>query len=294
MSYSEQETSVESSQPVELYKFSQRLGTARTTLTSGQLPIVKDGDTYLPSTIKRSAPKLAQGASGAKITMTVPRDHEYALRYLTGEPPLPDEVTIYRGHTTDEENAEPEWRVLFSGEVAGVRFEGDMAKVILVSLTSRLKRTIPKRTYSWSCNHVLYDTKCQVDRNLRFSLVDVAGIDESNTVLTVIDTPGSAYEAATSRADTDTLYFDGGYVEITTAFGTFHRTIVHYNVNTGDLALSVPVAEVLQGATLKIYAGCSHDIFTCAQKFNNVGNYGGFPFVPTTNPFADGLVKGRM
>jgi|LWDU01.1.fsa_nt_gi uncharacterized phage protein (TIGR02218 family) len=292
MTYIAQETSPESSQPVELYLFSQRLGTARTALTSGTLPVEKDGDLYLPSTIKRSAPKLAQGASGSKITVTVPRDHEYALRYLTGEPPLPDKVTIFRGHSTDPTG---EWRILFSGEVAGVRFEADTAKIILVSLSSRLKRSVPKRTFSWTCNHVLYDTQCGVDRNDFHSFVDVVSTDTTRLLLTVLDTVGNQTSppSATTRCATDALFFDGGYMEVATATGTFHRTIAHYDHVAHTILLTVPLDDAFPGSTMKLFAGCFHDINTCLNKFNNRINYGGFPFVPTTNPFADGLIKGR-
>jgi len=36
-------------------------------------------------------------------------------------------------------------------------------------------------------------------------------------------------------------------------------------------------------------AGCDHSVSTCAARFDNLANYGGFPFIPTKNPFSTGV-----
>jgi hypothetical protein len=36
-------------------------------------------------------------------------------------------------------------------------------------------------------------------------------------------------------------------------------------------------------------AGCDHSVSTCAARFGNLANYGGFPFIPTKNPFSTGV-----
>lgn len=54
--------------------------------------------------------------------------------------------------------------------------------------------------------------------------------------------------------------------------------------------LSTSINDLTTGATLRFYAGCNHSVVTCKDKFNNVNNYGGCPFVPTRNPFSTGVI----
>lgn len=63
-----------------------------------------------------------------------------------------------------------------------------------------------------------------------------------------------------------------------------------------DLQLLLPFPDSILGSTVVILAGCDHTVTTCDSKFNtpsdpqsNVVNFGGFPFVPTKNPFEGGV-----
>jgi hypothetical protein len=39
------------------------------------------------------------------------------------------------------------------------------------------------------------------------------------------------------------------------------------------------------GQAVTLYPGCDHTTTTCDGKFSNLNNYGGFPHIPTKNPF---------
>ena len=39
------------------------------------------------------------------------------------------------------------------------------------------------------------------------------------------------------------------------------------------------------GDTIYLYPGCDRTLATCTAKFGNSANFGGFPFIPTKNPF---------
>ena len=69
---------------------------------------------------------------------------------------------------------------------------------------------------------------------------------------------------------------------------------------TGNvLSLSRPIetlAEVSDGygnnyggfygsSTVTLYPGCTKSRAVCKNKFDNLNNYGGFPWIPTKNPF---------
>lgn len=44
------------------------------------------------------------------------------------------------------------------------------------------------------------------------------------------------------------------------------------------------------GDTVKVYAGCDKLNTTCSTKFNNILNFGGFPFIPQDNPFTGTII----
>jgi len=48
-------------------------------------------------------------------------------------------------------------------------------------------------------------------------------------------------------------------------------------------SLSAAIEGGPQSVTL--YPGCSHTIADCRDKFNNLVNFGGFPWIPSKNPF---------
>ncbi|MEW6169845.1 MAG: phage BR0599 family protein [Pseudomonadota bacterium] len=59
--------------------------------------------------------------------------------------------------------------------------------------------------------------------------------------------------------------------------------IVAHSADSITLAAVPPGLSV--GATVVLYPGCDHTLSTCESKFGNSANFGGFPFIPTKNPF---------
>ena len=51
------------------------------------------------------------------------------------------------------------------------------------------------------------------------------------------------------------------------------------------LYLSRPFVEDISGQVIDIFPGCDHLRTTCAGKFANGDNFGGFPYIPNINPF---------
>jgi hypothetical protein len=58
---------------------------------------------------------------------------------------------------------------------------------------------------------------------------------------------------------------------------------------SGTVLVMLPYSGVAIGDGLKLTAGCDHVIQTCRTKFANEVNYGGFPWIPTRNPFDSGI-----
>lgn len=75
----------------------------------------------------------------------------------------------------------------------------------------------------------------------------------------------------------------GGWLETDT--GACHMIVSEW---TEGVELLYPVA-IEVGSGVQLTAGCDHSTSTCQSRFDNLDNYGGFPFIPTKNPFSTGI-----
>lgn len=287
MSYQGQETSIESGRPVELYLFqNEGVVSERFAYTSGPLPITHNTITYEPRVISRTGPKVEQSSPGVDkgIEITMPADDPLALRYAPNLPPKRDIVTIFRQHASD--GATPETIAFYKGYVSSVGFNDDATRAVVkvAPIATLLSRNCPKRQYRGLCTHVLYDSECKinpVDPSFKFD-VTVTAVSSDGTVVTVTGA-GIGGKAAD--------FFDGGMLR--RAAPADRRMVLDFvetTTDTGTCKLLLGFPSLTVGAALTLHAGCDHTITTCRTKFANEVNFGGFPWVPTRNPFDTGII----
>lgn len=57
------------------------------------------------------------------------------------------------------------------------------------------------------------------------------------------------------------------------------------------LTLVDGIDDLAVGSSVTLWPGCARTVNACADKFANLDNYGGLPFLPAKNPFSgDALV----
>ena len=118
-----------------------------------------EGNVYEPVAMSRTAPTVNLKESSGSITVKMPFNNAFAARYLGGVPPSPDLVTIKQVHLSDATAEEfPFW----SGSVISVKFAGTEATVALQGVMAKTSTQIPSQTFSWMCDHNLYDGRCRV------------------------------------------------------------------------------------------------------------------------------------
>ena len=66
-----------------------------------------------------------------------------------------------------------------------------------------------------------------------------------------------------------------------------HRLIVDQSGDT--LTVQFAFFESPAGKNMSVFAGCDHQLTTCQQKFSNLPNFGGHPYLPDRNIFTKGL-----
>lgn len=277
MSFSDQETSAEGAAPIEIYTIT---GADTFYYTSAPYEYEYEGNTYLPIPIKRSAPTINTKESSGNITVKFPFNDPFVSRYLGGVPPSPDRITIHQVHLSD---ASAEVRPFWSGSVSGVKFSGTEATVTLAGMMNRTAAQIPAANFSWMCNHNLFDNRCkvkQVDFTFNFT---VSAVSADGVTITLTDNGD-----ADTKLATDAAFFNGG--TFLTGVDGSQRMGVNFeatgNPNEYTLVLLVPVLGLEVGQGITFSAGCDKSVNTCFSRFNNVTQYGGFPFIPTLNPFS--------
>jgi uncharacterized phage protein (TIGR02218 family) len=247
--------------PIELYHFQR--GLENWYYTSYDDDVVFSSNTYLSTQIGRSDIEWQQEIEKSEITVSVPRNNTMIAPYVVYPPTEIMLLTIYREHFYDGDS---EYLLYWQGRMLNVEFKGSIADMTCETTFTSMKRPGLRRKHTPQCPHVLYGGKCGLnDQTFRVngSLVDSTGV-------TISSVQWGTYPDG---------YFTGGRV----VYDTYQRRdILDHTGNI--LTLNAPLEGAIPGQSVAAYPGCAHNLSDCTNKFNNVINYGGFPYFGP-NPF---------
>lgn len=267
MTYNLLENSVQDGNPVELYEF--RQGSIFWRYTSAAHPITMVGQVFEPEYIKRSAINQTDEISKNGLKLTFHLSNSFAHSFLGFAPEQITTVIIYRGHYDDSAS---EFVAYWKGRILSAKVDEQEITLDCESVFSSLKRPGLRARFERACRHTLYSTQC----GLSMSSYAVEGIIQG------VSTVNLTIGAAASYPDS---YFTGGVVQ--SATGDLRFIVYHI----GDHIKVSRVFNTAIGNTLVLlYPGCDKSKNTCINKFNNVLNFGGFPYIPSKNPFVGSVV----
>lgn len=264
MTYDARESSAYSGNPVELYEFNR--GSSYWRYTSGDEDIAWNAQTWERVPISRTALDETGELNRVNLEITLQRDNPVADLFRLYPPGDIVTVKIWRKHRDDAEAV-----VIWAGRVLNCEFKGGEAVLHTEPVYTSIRRNGLRRFYQRQCPHVLYGPSCGVNQTLYKASGPVIAIS-GNTIQVA---------AAGSFANG---YFAGGYVSwLSGAWVTENRLITDHTGVT--LTLSAPILGLAVGLSVDVYPGCDHTLSTCQTKFSNHANYGGWPYIPTKNPF---------
>ena len=245
---------------INLYKVT--VGEQRWYYTSGEFDVEYFVHTYLAKPLKRT--DLSFDIKQTEVTLTMPADLEpfSQLKYVTPLLPFTVEIMGY-----------PSLVTVFKGNVVGASFDvtTNVAKVKLGSVKSLENSTAPSRTFGTTCSHELFSGKCGL-------LSD----DYKTTILKeniVVD--GHTLTASDIGLNGD-HYYHGGYIVASTGESQYIVSQV------GDvITLLGGIVTIDDVTSIDFFPGCNKGHMTCADKFSNQINFGGFPFIPYINIFTE-------
>jgi hypothetical protein len=252
---------------VELYAFEGASGSFH--LTPHEFDVEIGGQRYECCPLERNA--LALGAEAAKsaLELKLPPDHALVRQLLQAS--LSGEATAVRLLTAQRAGGGDYWWIAgtrWMGRVLGVEVADDSARIRCESAQVSLKRIGLRRLYSRACSHVLYSAAC--------------GATPILASAEVIRSIGRQVELASLPPEVAGM-LAGGWLQ--TPAGARHMIVNEFG---SGIEMLYPVA-IEAGTEVLLTAGCDHSTATCAARFDNLANYGGFPFIPSKNPFSTGV-----
>lgn len=171
--------------------------------------------------------------------------------------------------------AEPSvWMDAFRGTIGEVVRTGSAFRAELRGLTEALNQPTGL-VYTRGCSAVLGDNRCRFDLTQPGYLLEapVAAVGEGGARLTFSGVQGF-----------DERWFQSGKLEVLSGAAAGLVGMVKTDRQAGpdrviDLWQSIR-AEVKPGDQVRLQAGCDKRLDTCRNKFTNVLNFRGFPFIP--------------
>lgn len=264
MTYAARESSLDDGSPVFLYEFTDGTSAYRYCDLPGDITF--DSNTWTAESIKHSEIKLSDQVSKNTIKITLPTSNAFAQLFIGWMPELSYSVTVYRTHIGETDSV-----VAFKGRITTPELNNNTIVFDVESVLTAIERNGINQRYLLNCRHVLYGNKCLA---VKASFLVAGTLSAySGLVLTI--------SAASGYADN---HFRGGIIEFPD--GSFRRITAHsgssITINTNNQYL----VDTIPPYSVNLYPGCDKSKATCISKFNNVINFGGFPWIPTKNPIS--------
>ena len=249
--------------PVELYHIFSSDESVNWYLTSGDIEVIYDGNTYTPATLSRSGVEYNSNLEVTTMSIQAGYVADFVSDYISVNPV---EVLWISVMKLFRDQSPLEASIVFIGQIKDISFKGIAATVNCVGFEHFLKMPVPTMRYQLTCNWKIFDDNCkkvQAD----YKTTTTITLDATETILT------SADFALESDG-----YFNGG----TVTFGNDTRGISsHVGSN---ITIVYKMKDLENNDSVDVYLGCDRRIETCRDNYDNVVNFMGTPFIPIDNP----------
>jgi uncharacterized phage protein (TIGR02218 family) len=238
---------------------------------------------WTPFLISRSGTKVTRGLEVDELDLTInpkPTDLINGVAWLTAAA-LNGQldgaaVRVQRAFFAAPTDTIPMGRItLFVGNIADGDYSATECRLKVKSWIEVLNRSWPRNLYQSGCLLNLYSTDCGV-------------VQATYTVTDTAEAGSLPSNIKVTRAE-DTGYFARGVIACTSgANAGQRRTVKHYIKGTpGQIRVANPFLSAWAvGDGFTLYPGCNKSKATCADKFNNLANFRGTPYVPVPETVA--------
>jgi uncharacterized phage protein (TIGR02218 family) len=287
MTYTTIETSVAEGRPYFLYQFVEGDQVWRFTSRAAAWTSAGSGGTAItwePAAVSHGDVVQTSEVERGVLELTWPLSHPFARRFLAPLGNTPVTLTIFRGHEQVLGETVAHWK----GRVVGAEVEGQRILLSCESVFSTLRRAGVRAKYQRLCRHALYGRGCGLDIAMHWISSTVNAVAGNGSVVIIPE-----------AADQPDGWYRGGVLR----FGPHLGFVIGHAGSVLSLsrpmpelvaALATPELDPETGDSLPLLVdiapGCDLRAATCAQKFGNLLNFGGFPEIPGRNPFGGGSI----
>lgn len=258
--------------PIELYRIT--CGDDVWRYTSGDKNYTNWDGEYLAVPMGRSSIESKGQVKKENLDVSFDVHNEMARDFLIHTPDRMVYLTVY---IVGDQGEYTGWK----GRLSATKPNKSQITLVFESIYTSIKSSLLTQSYQRNCRHLIYsEMGCRVKKEDHMLELPVASIN--GYTLTLAGATGHP-----SR------YYLGGIVEFNGGMrGVLDQIYSVFTLSDQWPSLQKAVAEAAAAGTVvtvKIYPGCDKTTSDCFGKFENLPNFGGFPFIPLKNPF-DGSI----
>jgi len=261
-------------------------------LTSWDLPITitglpafsgsNDPQVFQPGQVRHGPITTNDRFEARATSLAITAENDELRRYFTTAAPARLSASIIRIvganlRTTQTLDYATHCLIAERGIISSFTFRGMEIGAALTPEAFHENRAIPRYYCQRRCNHSLYGPGCGLDKTLFAYPSEIVSINAAQKEI-VID--GQASGVPETRFNAGHFYHDET---------GFNFTIASSKYEDGDTRLKLVTwhPELEEGDLITAYYGCAHTVADCTL-FGNLANFGGFSFIPATNPTLNG------
>jgi hypothetical protein len=277
MAYDPIESSVDEGSPVNLFEF--RYGDDPDDVfryCTNDREIVAAGRIWTPCNITHGPIVSSGSLDKAPMDVIMPNDLPLGKQFIITPPSRQILLNIWRGHALP--NGFDDFVRIWTGRVLAPTWREAELELSCEPVATSLKRIGLRRYYQYGCPHDLYGRICRVDKPTYTAI---------GAVIKLVNARSVHVGFTTTPVPFDHTRFIGGTFRYDPNSGQKAlRTIVGISPDTGGyrIELMAAISGIQVGTPITMSYGCKHNWENCLL-FNNTPNYGGFPNIPTKNPY---------
>lgn len=236
--------------------------------TSEEVNVVYDGNVYYTLSIGNSGASITNEQQSNQFTITLPLSSEIGQIYNEDPPSSIMRVTVRRRQYGDKEAP-----IAWMGVVSTCSRTSDAEiKLSCSDFGTMISGKENRCNWSRQCTHALYDNLCRVNKESFKKKITIETVNH-NTITSL------------DLLLVDNGYFSGGFIEWERWPNVYDRRgIDSHEANSIVMIGSTNSLNV--GDIIYAYPGCDRSTGDGGcNKFDNISNFGGFPFIPGKSPF---------
>lgn len=276
------------------------------------LPAPADGWVFQPERIRHEGLRFDGEKASGKLTVTLPIDHPISQVLAKEDPGASLYLALAVIDDSDDVTPQPLW----SGRLSVPNFDEYRCTLSMSHILEVIQRPGLTRDHPRTCPYSLYDgSTCGINAhavdaaNSYFAwredgfVSSVSGDHLTITVPEAANRPTDFFKGGFALVEPSyALKPDGtpyhlprsaGAVTTATATAALANGGIRRSIGSSSgtsVTLRTPILKQLPvGTRVSLYAGCTKLVDSCENKFKNYANFGGFPDIPTKNPFESGV-----